>query len=301
MPVVLYIYIVAAIHMGWSQTWEPRVGRNFRVGTSTSWEINFIAAHMVTLLPVAAVFVCCKETNSKLRVLFALGIPFMFNMFAYASSRGAMLALGAVGVAATIIAKGRMRAYVFAAMIVCALLGLRLFNEEFTSRFFTISTYEEDGSALGRVYAWKAAGQLVSENPFGYGAEAFDGGLADPLMPLGFHTTHNMFFEILVAWGVVGVVLFFLPIFMSMYECLKIQRSYWIAGRIAQPRPVWESTGIFLAFVGILVASVFLNRVRYEMWWILMAYATCMKNTYLMGGIPHHFDEVDAPSELEDY
>jgi putative inorganic carbon (hco3(-)) transporter len=280
LPVVLYIYILSAIKMGWDETWYPHKGRLEKVGTATTFEANFLAAHIVTLLPIAGAFVACSDVNRKLRWTIALGLPFMFNLFAAASSRGAMVALGAVGIVSLLITKGQVRRYIIVGIALGSLVAMRLLNDQFWGRFDTIKDYEEDGSAMGRVYAWKAAWVLIQQNPLGYGAEAFDKALGEPLMPLDFHTTHNMFFEIFVAYGAQGVVLFFGAILISMYQCWRIQRLNWVNNSDVQPRAVWESTGVLLGFVAMVVSTIFLNRIRWELWWVMMGYATCLQNTY---------------------
>ena len=279
--VILIIYVICAIKIGWDQTWSPKVGRDFRLGTTTCYEINFLAAHIVLLLPIAISFVLRPDFDKKIKWVIILGLPFMANLFAYASSRGSMVAITAVMIAALFLLKGKTRKIVYLSSSAGGVLAFRLLNDEFIARFFSIQEYEQDGSASGRLYAWNAAWKAFSQQPLGYGAEAFDRGLGLRLMPEGFVTTHNMYFEILVAWGAIGFLLFLTAIAISMHECYTIQKRFYIANQFRQSRQYIEATSVLLALVGILVASVFINRIRYEMWWILMAYTSCMKNIYL--------------------
>ena len=283
LPVVLYIYILSAIYMGWEQTWFPRGSRAEGIGTSTTFEENFMAAHVVTLVPLAGAFILCSEVSQKLRLIFLLGTPFMLNLFVALNSRGSMVGLGVVALLSPILFRGKYRWFVILALLMGSLLSLRLVNDKFWERFDTIESYEEDASAMGRVYAWKAAWKLAKKQPLGYGSEAFDHGLGEPLMPLGFHTTHNMFFEILVAWGIQGVILFYGAILLSIWECIKIRRHLWDKNATDQSRGYLEATGCILALVAMLVTTIFINRVRWEMWWVMMAYTTCLSNTYLRG------------------
>ena len=121
---------------------------------------------------------------------------------------------------------------------------------------------------------------FAASNPFGYGAEAFDRGLGKPLMPLGFHTTHNMYCEILVAWGWQGMFFFFGFLFFTLRDCRRLHQQLWKTGIWPQPRESLEALGILIGLIAMLAAAVFLNRVRWELWWVFGGYVVCMKNIY---------------------
>lgn len=205
----------------------------------------------------------------------------MLNVVAHASSRGAFIAMLAAGLATFVVARGKLRKRAFVGLLLGGVAAGMLFHQQFWNRMATIDEYEEDGSAMGRIEAWNAAMTLTERNPFGYGAEAFDRGLATPLMPNGFHTTHNMFFEVLVAWGVQGGFFFFGFIFLTARDCWKLRRQLWQPGLWPPSREYLDTLGLLAGLVGMLVAAVFLNRMRWELWWVFAAYVVCLKNIYI--------------------
>ena len=84
---------------------------------------------------------------------------------------------------------------------------------EWGERMHTIQTYQQDGSAMGRINAWKFAYNLASDRLiFGGGFECFRGWLFDQYAPNpdDVHDAHNIFFEVLGEHGFVGLLLYLL-------------------------------------------------------------------------------------------
>jgi O-antigen ligase len=277
LSVVLFIYIIGAIDAGWQTTFDPRRGRGVRGGTATTGDENFVAAHMVALLPVMACYVISPKTRLWMRGMFVVGAPLMLNVVAHARSRGAFLALLAVALMMPFLARGRLRTWTIIGLVLGGLLSARLFAENFWERMATITNENSTGS--GRTVAWAEAWRLSLRNPVGWGGEAFDRGLkANPDFP----STHNMYFECLVAWGFQGTFLWLAYIGTTMWDCRKLFRGLYRPGQWPPSRECLDSIGILMGMVGMVVASVFLNRMRWELWWVFGAYVVCLKNTSVL-------------------
>ncbi|HEX6986512.1 MAG TPA: O-antigen ligase family protein, partial [Planctomycetaceae bacterium] len=298
LSVISFIYIFALIDAGIDQTFDPDGGRAVPQGPVTAHGTNFVSPHAVAFLPLVVLLAATPELRLWLRFALVLGTPFIMNLIAHASSRGAFLALLAAGGAMVLFTRGRYRLLTVAAGAGGTLLAMRLFHDRFWARMATILSPETDGSAMGRKEAWAAARKLAERNPFGYGGEAFDSGLGARLMgEEAFHTTHNMFYEILVAWGAQGVLLFYGFIAVSLWDCYRLQRRHWRPGEWPQPRTYVEATGILCGMLSMLVASLFVNRLAWELWWVFPAYVVCLKN------LAEQVDEAagdpdDEPDEL---
>jgi putative inorganic carbon (hco3(-)) transporter len=85
------------------------------------------------------------------------------------------------------------------------ILGFVLAPAEWSTRMKTINTYEEDGSAMGRIDAWKFAIRIANENFFGGGFGIFIQNKTQTT--LGFVDSHSWFFESLAEQGYVGAAL----------------------------------------------------------------------------------------------
>jgi len=273
LPVILFIYIFFCVKAGWDTTFDPPRDREVFGGPTTAFQGNSLSGHAAALLPLVGVYAVSPILKWRYRIACLVGAPLLLNIVAYGESRAAFLALGCGGVMTLLAAKGRLRRMVIVGLLLGVLAGARLFHEQFWWRMKTIQTYEEDTSATARIGAWKDAWRLAQENPFGYGSEAFDLGLRS--QP---NSTHNMFFEILVAWGWQGVLLFFGMISLTMRDCWKLRNALWRPGEKTQSREWLDSVGILAVLVTMLVIAVFMNRVRWELWWVLPAYVGCIKN-----------------------
>lgn len=273
MPVVLLVYVIAAIDWGWQCTFDPKSGRFIRGGTSTAcFDENFVASHVVALLPLVGCYIASSGTPRWLRCFLMFGAPLMLNIVAHAQSRGAFLALLAAGLAMPVFAKGRLRTWTIIGLIVGALLSVRLFHEQFWVRMSSITQDGQTGA--GRTIAWANAWELTLENPFGYGGEAFDRGLARVNK-----STHNMYFECLVAWGFQGTALWLAYIGASMWECKKLIAKLSRQRTWPPRREYLDAVAMLTGLIGMLAAAVFINRMRWELWWVFPAYVICLKNS----------------------
>jgi hypothetical protein len=271
--VILAIYLLAAIHVGWDVTLHPKGGRRVDAGPATAYGDNPVSAHVVALLPFLALYAVSSETNRWFRAMYIAGAPLMLNVIAHASSRGAMLAMATAGLTMVAFSRGRLRAMTVLCLLVGALLGARLFHEQFWNRMETISPEKEDGSKQLRLVAWQDAWRAAKANPLGYGGEAFDAGVKTQSL-----TTMNIFFEVLVAWGWQGVVLFFGFIFFAMWDCWKLRAKLWQPDRWPPRRDYLDTVALLAGLCSMLVASIFMNRLRWELWWVFGAYILCLKN-----------------------
>ncbi len=274
LPMIILIYLLAIVDGGWDTTFHPKSGRFARGGPVTAtFDENFVAGHAIALLPFAVMYAVSPAAKPWLRVTSVVGIPLLLNIVAHGQSRGGFLALLAAGVALPVVSKGRFRLIAIIALGFGALICVRLFHEQFLNRIASIEEYHSDGSAEGRIEAWKDAWDLSIRNPFGYGGEAFDRGLKRQSK-----STHNMYFECLVAWGFQGTLLWLAFLGVTFRDCWKLSRRLYWRGQWPQPHEYLEAVALMVGLVSMLVTAVFLNRMRWELWWVYAAYVVCLKN-----------------------
>lgn len=272
LPMILLIYILAIIDSGWDTTFHPKSGRFARGGpTTATFDENFVAAHAIALLPFVVMYVVLPATKRWLRLTCLIGVPLLINIVAHSSSRGAFLALLAAGAALPVFSKGRLRIIAIAALIVGALLCVRLFHEQFRARIFTIE--QEGQTGAGRTVAWADAWDLSLKDPFGYGGEAFDRGLKRQHA-----STHNMYLECLVAWGFQGTFIWLAFLGKTFWDGWRLSRRFYKPGRWPQSREYLETVALLVGLVSMFVSAIFLNRMRWELWWVFAAYVVCWKN-----------------------
>jgi putative inorganic carbon (HCO3(-)) transporter len=101
-----------------------------------------------------------------------------------------------------------------------ATVSLAVMSEEFVERMNTINNYEEDSSAVGRLYAWRTAINIANSRPAGAGFAMYSQRISDRYAAgtdfkgkidakiLEARAAHSIYFQILGEHGWVGLVLF---------------------------------------------------------------------------------------------
>jgi putative inorganic carbon (HCO3(-)) transporter len=133
-------------------------------------------------------------------------------------SRGAFLAI--IGMAGFLWWRSPRKLLPGVAIVLAGILALAVMSDAFVARMETIKTYQEDSSAMGRLYAWATAVNVANSRPFGagfamyeqavanrYGAGFTFGGLINPKV-LAARAAHSIYFQVLGEHGWIGLFLF---------------------------------------------------------------------------------------------
>lgn len=184
-------------------------------------------------------------------------------------SRGALLAVAGMG--GVLWWRSNRKGMMTGALLVVLLLLLPMMPEEWWERMGTISTYEEDASAMGRITGWLVAIEVAKANLFGggmsYQHEIFFRAYSD--FRFGTIAAHSIYFQILGNHGFVGLFLY-LMIWFSTYS---------IAGRlckevkgIAEAKWVGDLASMAqVSLVGFAIGGAFLSVPYYDFPYNLMA------------------------------
>lgn len=137
-------------------------------------------------------------------------------------SRGALLAMIAMG--GVLWWRSKSKVYLLAVAIIVTLMAVMFMPGEWSSRMGTIQTYEQDGSAMGRINAWTMAYNIANDRITGAGFVTddrlvFQQYAPDPRIIL---VAHSVYFQILGEHGYIGLLLY-LSFWISTYR---------LAGRI---------------------------------------------------------------------
>ena len=151
-------------------------------------------------------------------------------------------------------------------------LGLLFMPPEWMERMQSISNYQEDPSALGRINAWRFAFNLANDHPIvGGGLRTFTPELF-PLYapnPTNFHDAHSIFFEVLAEQGYVGLVLFLV---MGLLTLLMAGRTIRMARDREDLRWAALLAGMLqVSLVGYVVGGLFLGLAYFDLPYSLLA------------------------------
>lgn len=162
------------------------------------------------------------------RPLFKIGLGVAMWLTAIAAigshSRGALVALLVTGVVFWVKSRHKLMTAVFIA--IAAVTVINLMPQSWHDRMQTIKTYEEDGSAQGRINAWWTAFNVAKDRVTGGGFEMFRWHVFKQYAPNpgDVHDVHSIYFEMMGEHGFLGLGLFLLLLGMSWLKCSRIIR-----------------------------------------------------------------------------
>ena len=183
-------------------------------------------------------------------------------------SRGALLAISAM--ALVLWWRGKSR-WLGGVVIVCAAVSLVAFMpDSWSNRMSSISNYEADRSALGRISAWWTAFGIAKDYIAGIGFNAARADLFARYSPYPdyVHAAHSIYFQVMGNHGFIGLF-FFLMIFIS---------TYLMAGRLsrfakANPQARWcDELGAMcqVSLIGYGVGGAFLSLSYFDLQYNIM-------------------------------
>jgi putative inorganic carbon (hco3(-)) transporter len=261
---------VAAMHMagagwwGWEAYTNPKrsAGRLENVGSGDTIGDNGTAAQLLTVLPFIAVYLLVNK-NKKLKALAFLVAPFVLNTFILCNSRGALLALMAAGAAAVWLTKSGHRLGTAVAGVALAGALFYLADPQFLERQQFTTDYESDGSAMGRIEAWRGGVQLIKDYPLGAGGQGFwelspvyVADLVDRMREK--RDPHNTVVLVASEWGIPGLTLYLLY-YVTAFMLLADVRK-----RALNAMWYYRSVAVQLAMIGVFLAGLFTDRLYAE-------------------------------------
>lgn len=185
---------------------------------------NEIALAIVLIVPL--LFFFYGYLGNKWMKLGMLASMILCAIAALGShSRGALLALAAMG---TVLwwrsGKRVLLAPVFG---IVSIAVLALLPQEWWDRMSTISSYEEDSSAMGRINAWHAMFNIATDRIFGggfdiYTPEVFSRYAPDPD---AVHAAHSIYFQVMGEHGFIGFFLYILLWFLTWNSASWIRKN----------------------------------------------------------------------------
>jgi len=184
-------------------------------------------------------------------------------------SRGALLAIGAMG--GFLWLKSPQKVKMGLVIVVLAPLMVLMMPSQWHERMDTISTYEQDASAMGRINAWYMAFNLANDRPFGGGFNIYDRhvfGLYAP-DPSDVHAAHSIYFQVLGEHGWLGL---FLYLILAM---LTWRSASWVSRHTKDdPELSWAHQLVPMlkvSIIGFAVGGAFLSLLYFDVPYFVMA------------------------------
>ncbi len=194
-------------------------------------------------------------------------------------SRGAFVGVVAMGLFMAMKTNNKA-AYILLGAVL-AVVAFMFMPESWHERINSIADYKQDGSAMGRIMAWRMAFNLALDRVFGGGFEAFSPVTYMMYLPeVGPRNTdaHSIYFEILGEHGFIGLGLFLAIGILSLRTCGKI-----IRGTHGRPEFDWMNrlaAMLQVSLVGYAVSGVFLGLAYFNYYYCLLAIVIGLKLVY---------------------
>jgi putative inorganic carbon (HCO3(-)) transporter len=235
---------------------------------------NEIALALVIVIPLMYYLVTTTKNRWGRYAFYAS--MFLCALAALGSySRGALLAIGAMGVFLWLKSKEKVTLGLVMALAVPVLLVLM--PSQWYERMDTINDYQADASAMGRVNAWRMAFNLASDRLFGGGFEIYDAGVFQRYAPnpADVHAAHSIYFQILGEHGFIGLFIYLLLGFLTW------RSASWVAKNTARLADMkWANsmaTMIQVSLLGFAVGGAFLSLAYFDVPYYLMAAVVALR------------------------
>lgn len=285
---LVWFLLLCSLNLSWEAYTHAEyrsAGRLEGIGTSDSTDSNMFASVLVACVPFLIREVLVENWKRKVAVA---GISvFVFNAIVLCNSRGAMLALVVVGIAIFLLEGDRKSKMKMAVILVLGLIMfISLMDPAALQRMQTI-VGEGDTTGSGRTEIWGYGLSMSRQNPLGVGGDGFKY-LSPQYMPQslltgGQRSPHNTYLKVLVEQGWLGLVLY-LCAWGSTFRFLHMLRkkikdsSSELKSELIKISQY--SLSVEAAIIGVMVSGFFVDRLYFELSYILAAMATFL---YLYG------------------
>lgn len=218
---------------------------------------NEMALALIMIVPL--LYYLQQITEQRWYRLGLLAAIFLTCVAAVGSqSRGALLALVTMGSA--FILRSPQRGKALIPFLAVALFIPFFMPESWWSRMDTISTYQEDASAMGRINAWHLAWNVATHNFFGGGFylesdEIFGRYAPDPT---DIHVAHSIYFQTLGQHGFIGLFLF-LGMWVSTWRTAR-----WISKNSGMANDQLLARMVEVSLIGFATGGAFLNLAYFD-------------------------------------
>lgn len=253
---------------------------------------NHFGVALVMVLPIALyLFQYSKVRLVRYGFLAVLALTIL--AIVGSNSRGAFVAMAALGGVLLLTARRKVLASVMVSVAVAAVLALS--PASWFERIETIGNAGQDTSFMGRVEAWNISTALALKNPiFGTGFHAsqavqvwFTVRPSDGLLPRSVlpepssnaRAAHSIYFETLGDLGIVGFLLFMAVLCNTFLTAMEIRRM--TRGR---PSLLWArdmAAALALACFGFAVGGSAVSLAYFETFYVVACLMEALKQTLL--------------------
>ncbi len=236
-----------------------------------------IGLALVMILPLL-LFLRRTESNMYIRqsLLGMLVLCIVAIIFTY--SRGALLGLGVM--LALLFLKSRAKVVFLCSLVLVVPIFLSFTPEKWFNRMDTIQNYEEENSAMGRLWTWELAWRMALDRPIlGFGFRPFRAEMYErytPHLPTRSADAHSIYFQVLAEHGFTGLFLYVWLLCWTLWQLQKISMGK--KGNPETARIGQYADMTFSGLVGFAVAGAFLSMSYFDLYFHYLAIAMILQD-----------------------
>lgn len=178
-------------------------------------------------------------------------------------SRGAFLALSAMGVVLWFRSKNKIIPAI--GLIIFSVALLAFMPASWENRMWTIESYQEDESAMGRITTWIAAFRIANSNFLGGGFDIYRPEIFAQFSPAPdlVRAAHSIYFQVLGEHGWVGLGLYLLVLILALTTASQIRKE---AVKSLETQWLHQLAGMCqVSLVGFAVGGAFLSLAYFDL------------------------------------
>jgi probable O-glycosylation ligase (exosortase A-associated) len=218
---------------------------------------NEMALVLVMLIPLIR-YLHLQEPRKWVRMGLASAMVLSGIAAIGSQSRGGLVAMAAMGLFLWLKSRQKFVMGIYIVLVVGVIHAVM--PQAWYDRMYTIQTYKEDQSAMGRINAWHTAFNVAKANITGGGFEMFKPQTFRQYAPdpYNVHDVHSIYFEVMGEHGFIGFAMFILLALFTwlranqvIRECKKDPQRKWAADLAAMIQVSLVGYGAGGAFLGL--------------------------------------------------
>ncbi|MBV5309190.1 putative O-glycosylation ligase, exosortase A system-associated [Chromatium okenii] len=238
---------------------------------------NALAVAVLMTIPLM-VYLYQIATNKWIKYgLVGSSVLSLFTIIG-SNSRGAFLAIVAIGLTYWLKSKNKLGTGIFIAVLAFSLLSFA--PESWYNRMNTIENHEEDASAVGRINAWWYAFNAANDNLLGVGLNSWSPetfALYAP-EPSDVHAAHSIYFSVLADHGWIGLGMF-LTIFLLTW--LKLKSIIKKTEKNPDAKEIYLLAKMLqISLMAYFVGGAFLSLSYFDLPWHLVSFVVLIERFY---------------------
>lgn len=236
------------------------VGTFLGDGNDFAWSVCIVVPFVIFLY---------LNTSSWKKIMSIFTLVVLILCVVGTQSRGAILSLSSILLYQVMKSRKKMQGII--AIVSVVVIVMLFAPSAFFERMNSIKDYETEGSAQGRILAWKSAVRMAVAHPLtGVGADHFAVAFGTDFRPDGYGRTefpwlnaHSIYFKILGEFGFPGI--FFL-MYIIVSNFFRNERTIALIGNLDNKQSrQYRSLHICVnsSLIGFAVGGIFLSGIKY--------------------------------------